>query len=516
MRLGIDFGTTRTVVAQVDRGNYPVVRFLDPDGDVTDHVPSVIALGQNGLLHGHAAVHAEVLGAPTLRSIKRELADPAVGIDTVITVDEDEYPLIDLLTGFLSALAYAIRTSSSAADLLGPGEPLEAVIAVPAHAHGAQRYLTIEAFIRAGFEVVGLVNEPSAAGFEYTHAHANTITSRRTQVIVYDLGGGTFDASLVTVDGTDHDVVDSLGHNRLGGDDFDVVLADLALAAAGRTREDLGRWHWRVLLDEARRAKESLVPQTKRVVLDVAGEVVTIPVDDFYDAASHLVEASVEVMRPLVGALEDEDDPDLTSIAGIYLVGGASGLPLVPRILRTDFGRRVRRSPHPAASTAIGLAIAADEDAGYRLRDQLSRGFGVYRELDGGTARSFDPILTRAQAVSRTEELSVVRTYRAAHNIGWFRFVEHSRLGEDGLPAGAVSPFAEVTFPFAPDLQERMRTGDLDDAGLAQLAVERNADFDPATAPLVEERYVVDRAGIVSVTITDLGTGWSVTRALGG
>ena len=69
MRLGIDFGTTRTVVAQVDRGNYPVVRFLDPDGDVTDHVPSVIALGQNGLLHGHAAVHAEVLGAPTLRSI---------------------------------------------------------------------------------------------------------------------------------------------------------------------------------------------------------------------------------------------------------------------------------------------------------------------------------------------------------------------------------------------------------------------------------------------------------------
>lgn len=505
MRIGIDMGTTRTITAGVDRGNYPVLSFTDPDGDEHAHFPSVIAEVDGRLVHGFEAERAARAGAPHLRSFKRLLGDPDTHPGTTVRLGGHEHLLLDLVTAYLTAVREALSV------------PVGQVAAsVPAHAHSAQRIMTLEAFRRAGIDVVALLNEPSAAGFEYTHHQSRSLTARRTRIAVYDLGGGTFDASLVTVDGTDHDVVDSLGHNRLGGDDFDVVLADLALAAAGRTREDLGRWHWRVLLDEARRAKESLVPQTKRVVLDVAGEVVTIPVDDFYDAASHLVEASVEVMRPLVGALEDEDDPDLTSIAGIYLVGGASGLPLVPRILRTDFGRRVRRSPHPAASTAIGLAIAADEDAGYRLRDQLSRGFGVYRELDGGTARSFDPILTRAQAVSRTEELSVVRTYRAAHNIGWFRFVEHSRLGEDGLPAGAVSPFAEVTFPFAPDLQERMRTGDLDDAGLAQLAVERNADFDPATAPLVEERYVVDRAGIVSVTITDLGTGWSVTRALGG
>ena len=110
------------------------------------------------------------------------------------------FPLMVILTGYLGAVLDALRTSSSvSADLSDPPAP-HAVVAVPAHAHAAQRFLTLDAFRRSGFVVTGVLNEPSAAGFEYTHRQARTLSSRRTRVVVFDLGGGTFDASLVAVD----------------------------------------------------------------------------------------------------------------------------------------------------------------------------------------------------------------------------------------------------------------------------------------------------------------------------
>lgn len=81
-------------------------------------------------------------------------------------------------------------------------------------------------------------------------------------------------------------------------------------------------------------------------------------------------------------------------VAGLYVVGGASEFPLVSRVLRRRFGRRVHRSTHNAGSTAIGLAIAADEQAGYTVSERLARGLGVFREYDSGASLSFDPLLT--------------------------------------------------------------------------------------------------------------------------
>ena len=90
--------------------------------------------------------------------------------------------------------------------------------------------MTLDAFRHAGFHVIGMLNEPSAAGFEYTHRYRNTITSRREHIVVYDLGGGTFDASLVHMTGKSHEAVATAGSHQLGGDDFDAMLANLALA----------------------------------------------------------------------------------------------------------------------------------------------------------------------------------------------------------------------------------------------------------------------------------------------
>lgn len=500
MRLGIDFGTTRTTVAMVDRGNYPVVSFLDTSGDTHEYFPSVAALDGDHLCYGFEALAAADRGAPLLRSFKRALGAGDVNTETTLAIGDRELVLLDVLTGYLSALKGALAVASSISNEYDPTTAEATVVAVPAHAHGAQRFLTLEAFRRAGFEVTAMLNEPSAAGFEYTHRQGRTLNSRRTRVIVYDLGGGTFDASLVNVDGVDHEILGSLGLNMLGGDDFDAALADCALEAAGRTLKDIDLRTYLRLLDDARDAKEHLSPQSRRVLLDVDGEQITVQVADFYERATPLVEASIQAMAPLFEGLEGEGELS-SDIAGIYLVGGASGLPLVPRLLREQFGRRVHKSPYPAASTAIGLAIAADDDAGYSLTDRLSRGFGVFREGDAGSTVRFDPIVDRDQRVPEHGDVVITRSYRAAHNIGWYRFVEYSEVDTHGEPRGDISPFAQILFPFDPDLQA-------DDADVTGLPVRRES------GPLVEERYVIDENGIVHVRITDLTTGYTRTHAL--
>ena len=501
MRLGIDLGTTRTLVARVDRGNYPVVTFFDNDGDAQDHFPSVAAAHpERGLLFGFEAQEAaRSEGVRLIRSFKRRLAYPDVNAETTMSINAESVPVVDVITGFLGALHHALATRSSISDEFS--DPA-VMIAVPAHAPGIQRFLTLEAFRRAGFTVLGVVNEPSAAGFEYTHRQGRTLNSRRTRVIVYDLGGGTFDASMIKVDGTAHEVVDTAGNNRLGGDDFDAALTQTALKKLGIGTHDLTHREYEAALDDSRAAKESINPQTRRVTVDIRGSLVPVDIADFYEAASPLVDRTVDTMAPLINGLDEHGRPSLedTEVAGIYLVGGASGLPLVARRLREQFGRRVHRSPYPAASTAIGLAIAADESAGFSLQDRLSRGFGVFREADDGQGISFDQIFDRT-TVTGSATFEVIRRYRPQHDIGWFRFVEYANVDAEGMPTGDIIPFAEMLFPYSPHL----RGQDLEGLPITRVG----------EGPTIEEHYLVDPNGIVEVHVTDLDTGFRISRVLG-
>lgn len=501
MRLGIDFGTTRTVVAQVDRGNYPVVAFTDADGDYHEYFPSLVACVDGRLVAGFDAVTARAAGHPVLTSVKRALAGRDVGGSTTVRIGHHEFALVDVLVSFLTELRAALHTSSTIADLLSDDPLGPVMIAVPAHANSAQRFWTMESFTRAGFQVAGMLNEPSAAGFEYTHRLASSPSTRRSRLLVYDLGGGTFDASLVSIVDRAHQVLGSVGLNHLGGDDFDVVLADMACEQAGISPDDLGVEGYFDLLSQAQSVKEQLLPQSRRILLEVGEADVTVAVPDFYARATPLVDRTITAMSGLVDGLDD-GNPDLSEIAGFYLVGGASVLPLVPRTLREHFGRRVYRSPYPAASAAIGLAIAADPDSGYTLTDRLSRGFGVFRELAGGTALSFDSIFDRSQTLETDVSVRVQRSYRAAHNIGWYRFVEYSELS-NGRPTGDVVPMADVRFGFEPALQS---------AGLDLSAVEV---VRTDRGPVIEESYDIDPHGIVRVTITDTETGHSSSHQLG-
>ncbi len=510
MHVGIDFGTTRSVVAVCDRGNYPVVAFLGEEGDSADWYPSVIA-ERNGVFRcGWSAMSSltDTEWKP-FRSFKRLLTDSGVRPDHVVRVGDREVPLADLLVLFLQALHEDLRHRSNLPDDLRNLERIPAFIATPANAHGTQRFLTLDAFRKAGFDVLAMLNEPSAAGFEYAHRHRASFTTKREHLVVYDLGGGTFDASLVRMTGLHHDVVYTSGVPRLGGDDFDDLLAQLSLSTMGlRDLPRSGRSYGR-LLDRCRDAKEGLGPNSRRVLVDIqsalgaeapVGEV-ALPVSTYYEACAPLIDRTIQALEPLFAleGLGAGGSGSLPGVAGIYVVGGASALPAVGRRLRHQFGRRVHRSPYPSAATAIGLAIAGDTDAGFELTDRFSRAFGVFRELRDGAAVSFDPIFTKDTRVPSSTDSPTVstRTYRAAHNIGHFRYVECETVDSFGAPAGDITPFAEVLFPFDTALCR-------DDVDMASAPISRMA----SPGPLVEEQYRVDAHGMVEVRIRNLDAGY--------
>jgi molecular chaperone DnaK len=355
---------------------------------------------------------------------------------------------------------------------------------------------------------VALLNEPSAAGLEYAHRYRSTITAKREYVLIYDLGGGTFDASLLKMTGHVNEVVVSEGIQRLGGDDFDEAIVNLVAEGANLPELDAARRD--LLREECAARKETVGPQTRRFLVDLSGvdgldrPPFACGVDDVYAACAPLVDDTVELLaRVLHDPTRGGANVATSEVAGIYVVGGAGSFPLVSRMLRTAFGdKRVKRSPHPFAATAIGLAVFLDHEAGFALAERFSRHFGVFREAKAGADVVFDPIVPKDASlpVDGRSPLVIRRRYRAAHNIGHFRFVECSRV-VNGRPDGDVTPYDPVFFPFDPALR------DLSDLGHQPIGRWNDG-------PDVEERYVVAPSGAVEVTLTTQPTGFERTFRL--
>lgn len=495
MRIGIDFGTTRVVVASVDRGNFPLVNFETPDGQVCDWFPPIVAVRGNTRVYGWRAVAAQNDDSWTvLRSLKRCLRN--AGPQTELHAGGQTLPLRLLL----SEMMVALRTQLLLHSNLGAqrGEPLEAVLGVPANANSNQRFLTEEAAQNAGFTVLGLMNEPSAAAIEYAYGNSAERRSRiGSGLLVYDMGGGTFDVSLVTLGETEHTVEASDGIPNLGGDDFDQILADLALETAGHDA-DLTPGERHHLLEECREKKESLNPNTRKVTIDLervrAGwSQVTIPVDDYYERCRPQIESTREVVESLLASHSN------LPLDTLYVTGGGSELPPVARILRETFGRKVRRSAYMRSASAVGLAIRASAQAD-GLRDQFNQNFGIWREADSGGTIVFDLIFPRGVRLPQPGEpaLSSERVYHPAHNVGHFRYLECSRLDESGQPLGEITNWDQIRFPFDPRLQS--------DQDLSAYPVQRLADQVDLT---IHEKYTCDASGNLQVKISADPTGFS-------
>lgn len=519
MRLGIDFGTTRIIVAFVDRGNYPVVSFDAPDGTAQEWFPPLMAVKDQTRVYGWEAWAAqEKPGWTVIRSLKRALE--GAGPETMVQTAGQTVPMLVLLGELCSTLRTSLLEHSNLPK--ADAGQLNVMLGVPANANSNQRFLTAEAFRQAGFRILGLLNEPSAASIEFGHRVRNSSQKEpRSNLLVYDLGGGTFDASLVVMDEGEQKVIASEGIGALGGDDFDELLAELALDAAGISpgdRESLTQAETFRLHEECRVKKESLHPNTRHIPVDlsVAREgwpQVSLQAAEYYERCQPLVQETLHATEDLLHAQGFGPSGSLASstvegqlLEALYVTGGGSELPIVARMLREVFGRRVRRSAYTRSATAIGLAIQADAQAGYVLRDRFTRHFGVWREADEGRTVVFDPLFAKGTPLPAPGEppLMQSRRYTPIHNIGHFRYLECSHLTDEGRPAGSITVWDDIRFAFNPALRH--------DPDLSRVPV---THLNHGFQPLAEESYSCDASGTVQVTIANVSEGYNRSYRLG-
>ncbi len=498
MRLGIDFGTTRTVVAAVRDGRHPIAA-IDDGGEFREHVPGLAAMRGGELLVGWEASRALAAGDAehAIRSIKRvaqALApdDPVPGLPGTTA--------LELVTAFLGELRRAIVERS---NLDVPArEPLEVMVSVPANAASRQRWLTLEAFRRGGFQPIGLLNEPTAAAIEFAHHHLGELGKRspKRYVVVYDLGGGTFDTSAVSLEGRRFELIAAEGIARLGGDDFDELVLEAACAALGVPREAVGAAE----LERAREAKESLRPSAKKLLVELGRHGHTqIDVGELYARCEPLIDRTLEQTDALFAKLRTRgiDPEDPRELGGLYLVGGGAAFPVVARKLRARFGKKLQLAPQPFAATAIGLAIAGDPGANVMIREAVTRHFGVWREAESGHDKVFDPLIAK----DAPGPIVVERRYHPTHAVGHLRFFECGKLDDSGQPVQDLVPWTDVYFPYDPALAGR-------EGELARVPNARRPDLMELE---IAERYTYSPDGTISVDIANLSRGYSRHDELG-
>ena len=490
VRVGVDFGTTHTLVALADQGNYPVLSLpFAYNGEilVRDHVPTALTFHQGRLYYGPAATacfleHFED-GAFLVPSIKRTLQSWHEGRE--LSLGETSLPTTELLTGFLKEIHAAILR---ALDL--DQAEIEAVIAVPANASSSQRYVTLACFRRAGFKVLKILDEPCASGIQFVRERYKRWDKVEADVVIYDLGGGTFDTTLLSIQRDHYDPVLSRGISRLGGDDFDEVLLNLVEEDLGETFTGRERVE---MLQMVRSAKESIGPYTQKLHLDTRRGVSSVSVKDFQEAARPLLDRSMDLVeRVLADTVGRSQPPDR-----IVLVGGGSLLPLVPKTLRERFGRtKVHQGIYPFASVAIGAAIKSASPE-LEVQDRLNNNFGVVRVREDGS-EYVDVIFEKGCKLPGPGRTILVRRppYDPRYNIGRFRYLECDDVDPDsGQACGETVHWNEILFPYDRAINQDGHVP-LD---LLQTLIENS---DQLREERILEEYSVDEFGIITTRIS--------------
>ncbi|WP_339214605.1 molecular chaperone DnaK [Ornithinibacillus sp. FSL M8-0202] len=343
--IGIDLGTTNSCVAVMEGGEAVVIP--NPEGNRT--TPSAVAFKNGERQVGEVAKRQSITNPNTILSIKRHM-----GTDYKVKVEDKEYTPQEVSAIILQHL------KSYAEDYIGEKVD-KAVITVPAYFNDAERQATKDAGKIAGLEVERIINEPTAAALAYGIEKSNEDQT----ILVYDLGGGTFDVSILDIGEGTFEVIATAGDNRLGGDDFDeVIIEHLVSEFKKENGIDLAKDKMAMqrLKDAAEKAKKDLsgVSQTQiSLPFITAGEAGPLHLEmnltrsKFEELSSDLVERT---MIPTRKALRDAD---LTAndIDKVILVGGSTRIPAVQEAIKREIGKEPSKGVNPDEVVALGAAI---------------------------------------------------------------------------------------------------------------------------------------------------------------
>ena len=461
--IGIDLGTTNSAVAVLEGNESKIIP--NPEGNRT--TPSVVAFKNGEIQVGEVAKRQAVTNLNTISSIKRHMGDASYKVE----IEGKQYTPQEISAMILQYL------KGYAEEYLG--EKVEkAVITVPAYFNDAQRQATKDAGRIAGLEVERIVNEPTAAALAYGLDKVD----HEEKILVFDLGGGTFDVSILELGDGVFDVLSTAGDNHLGGDDFDNKIIEFLVAEFKRDNGiDLSqdKMAMQRLKDAAEKAKKDLSGVTSTQIslpFITAGEAgplhleVTLTRAKFDQLTLDLVERTKEPVRR---ALSDAG-LSASDIDQVILVGGSTRIPAVVEAVRKETGKEPNKSVNPDEVVAMGAAIQGGVISGdvkdIVLLDVTPLSLGI--ETMGGV---FTKLIDRNTTIptSKSQVFSTAADNQPAVDV-------HVLQGERPMAADnkTLGRFQLTDIPAA-----------------------------PRGVPQIEVTFDIDKNGIVNVRAKDLGTG---------